>query len=310
MPKVLLVVLLLTGVASCATSPEGRSQLVPPAPLQGFSAVYSEFDMRLQLVTAAAAPACREAECAANSAFEQRILAIGRRLAEVAYRQHADLHLRFPRFEFVIADKADPGATSSAGGTVVIFRGVRHLGLDDGALGFVLAREMSHVIAGHHDENVTTSILVAVAAQILLPVLNIARGAAAAFSSSAATTAAATTATTAVTTTAVASAASYAGSRALRASYRPLQVKEAESLAMKLLVAAGWEGRDVSDQLESMTPALPDEPGWTAELRESGRRIASQMQGPPLPEASPTAVAPLQMAPVLPLPPPMVSKPF
>lgn len=313
MPRALPALLLVFLLTACATSPEGRSQLVPPAPLQGFSAVYSEFDMQLQLVTATDAPLCREMECAADRAFDQRILSLGRRLADVAYRQYPDLHLRFPRFEFVVADKADAGAASSAGGTVVIYRGVRRLDLDDAALAFVLAREMSHVIGGHHDENVTTSILVAVAAQILLPVLNIAQGAAAAFSSNAATTAAATTvATSTVTTTVVASAASFAGSRALRASYRPQQVREAESIAIKLAVAAGWDGREVSDQLEAMRPALPEEPSWTEELRESARRVAGLMQGPLLPETPPAVGVLGQIAPELPfdLPPPLISRPF
>lgn len=308
MPSILPPLLLLCFVAACATSPEGRSQLVAPQPLQGFSAVYSEFDMHLQLVTAAAAPVCREAECAADHAFDQRILALGRRLAWAAFRQHADLRLRFPRFEFVIADKADPGAASSAAGTVVVYRGVRRLDLDDAALAFILAREMSHVIAGHHDENVTTSVLIAVAAQILFPVLNIG----ALFSSGAATAAATTAASTAVTTTAVTSVASFAGSRALRASDRPLQVREAESVAMKLLAAAGWDGREVSDQLEALRPPLPDESDWTAELRDSTRRIASLMQGPPLPPEIPVAAGGAdQIAPKLPDPPPSaVSKPF
>lgn len=313
MRRVFLPLLLISLLGACATSPEGRSQLVAPVPLQGFSAVYSEFDLHLQLVTAADAPKCREAECVADRAFDQRILALGRRLADVAFRQHADLHLRFPRFDFIVADKADAGAASSAGGTVVIYRGVRRLDLDDAALAFVLAREMSHVIGGHHDENVTTSILVAVAAQILLPVLNVARGAAAAFSGSTATSAAAASAaSSAVTTTAVASAASFAGSRALRASYRPQQVREAEMIAMKLLAAAGWDGRDVSDQLEALRPALPDEPGWIEELRDTTRRIAGLMQGPPRPEGWAGVGALGQIAPKAPpdLPPPMVSVPF
>ncbi|MCX7167094.1 MAG: M48 family metalloprotease [Rhodocyclales bacterium] len=313
MPRILFSLVMVIFLTACATSPEGRTQLLAPSPLQGFSAVYSEFDMHLKLVTAADAPSCREAECAADRSFDQRILALGRRLAEVAYRQNADLYLRFPRFEFIVADKADAGATSSAGGAVVIYRGVRRLDLDDAALAFVLAREMSHVIAGHHDENVTTSVLVAVAAQILLPVLNVARGAAAAFSGSAATTAATTTAASAaVTTTAMASAASFAGSRALRASYRPQQVREAETIAMKLLAAAGWDGREVSDQLQALRPALPEEPDWTEELRESTRRIASAMQGPVLPETPGTMGALGQIAPALPsdLPPPLVSRPY
>ena len=304
--RFLPLVLLPLIVTGCATSPEGRTQLVAPAPLQGFSAVYSEFDMRLQLVTATDAPTCREAECAADRAFDQRILALGRRLADIAFRQHPDLHLRFPRFDIVVADKADPGAASSAAGTVVIYRGVRRLELDDAALAFVLAREMSHVIAGHHDENVTTSILVALAAQILFPVLNLGS----LISGSAATTAAATTAaSTTVATTAVASAASFAGSRALRASYRPQHVIEAETMAMKLLVASGWDGHEVSDQLQAMRPAIADDPEWVGELRESTSRIASLLQGPSVPE---TASAPVQVAapPPFVLPPPMISKPF
>lgn len=303
--RILPTLLLLLVVAGCATSPEGRTQLVAPAPLQGFSAVYSEFDMQLQLVTATDAPSCKEAECAADRAFDQRILALGNRLADVAFRQHPDLHLRFPRFDIVVADKADAGAASSAAGTVVIFRGVRHLELDDAALAFILGREMSHIIAGHHDENVTTSILVALAAQILFPALNLG----ALITGSAATTAATSAASSAVASTAVASAASFAGSRALRASYRPQHVVEAETVAMKLLVAAGWDGHEVSDQLQSMRPALPDEPGWVVELRESMQRIAVLLQGPPMPEIAGTQV---QVAPTPPfvLPPPMISKPF
>ncbi|MDK9703903.1 MAG: M48 family metalloprotease [Sulfuritalea sp.] len=309
MPRVLNCLLPALFLAACATSPEGRRQLTAPAPLQGFSAVYSEIDMHLQLVTATDAPSCQEALCAADWAFGQRILAIGKRLADVAYRQYPDLHLRFPRFEFVVADKSDPGAASSAAGTVVIYRGVRGLDLDDAALAFVLAREMSHVIGGHHDENVTTSILVAVAAQVLFPVLNVG----ALFSGSAATTAAAQTAAgSAVASTAFASAASFAGSRALRASDRPQQVREAESIAMKLLAAAGWDGREVSDQLEALRPALPEEPSWTEELRESARRIAALMQGPVLPETPGSVGALGQADPALPfgLPPPIVVKPY
>lgn len=289
----ILFPLLLSFVTACSTSPSGRMQLVPPAPLQGFSAVYSEFDMHLQLVTAADAPACREVECAANRAFDQRILVLGKRLADVAYRQHADLQLRFPRFEFVVADKGDPGATSSAGGTVVIFRGVQRLDLEDAALAFVLASEMCRIIAGHHDENVTVSVLVAVVTQILFPVLNVG----ALLAGGAASTAAATSAAgSGVTATALTSAASFAGSRALQAGYRPQQVREAETMAMELLAGAGWDGRQVSDQLQALRPALPEEAAWTGELRESALRIANLMQGPPVPQGTDVVDA-LQMTP-------------
>ncbi len=309
MSRAVLVTAAATLLGACATSPEGRPQLVAPTPLQGLSAVYSEFDMQLQLVTAADAAGCQEAECVADRTFDQRILAIGGRLADAAFRQHAELYLRFPRFEFVVVEKRDPGAASSAAGSVVLFRGTRQLDLDDAALGFVLAREMGHIIAGHHDENVTTSILVGIAAQILFPILNlpalIGGGAA---TTAAATSAASVTAST-VTTTAVASAASFAGSRALRATFRPQQVIEAEGMAMELLAGAGWDGREVAEQLQAIPPPLPDGPGWTEELRESARRIASLMQGPPMFDLVKT---PAQIVPrsVADLPPPLISVPF
>lgn len=301
MSRISLSVFLLFFITACATSPEGRPQLVASGPLQGFSAVYSEFDMHMQMVTAADAPACQEAQCVADRAFDQRILALGRRLAIAAFRQHADLYLRFPRFEFIVADKAEPGAASSAGGTVIVYRGLQQDNLDDAVLAFVLAREMSHIIAGHHDENVATSILVAVAAQILFPALNIGG----LFASGAASAAAGT----AVQSTALTSAASFVGSRAVRASYRPQQVREAEVMAMKLLAASGWDGIEVSDKLESLRPSLAEDTSWIRELRESALYIASMMQGPPPPEAD---EARDQIVPGLPfgLPPPIVSRPF
>ena len=277
MIRALFSLFLLVLVTACATSPEGRAQLSTPAPLQGFSAVYSQFDMQLQLVTAADSPSCQEAKCVADRAFDQRVLALGQRLTGSAFRQHENLYLRIPRFEFVVADKADPGATSSAGGTVVIYRGLQNLNLDDAVLAFVLAREMSHVIAGHHDENVTATVLVAVAAQILFPALNIGG----LFAGGAASAAA----TTAVEATAATSAASFLGSRALRASYRPQQEREAAAMAMKLLADAGWEGLEVSEKLDAIRPSLSEDTAWTQELRESTLKIASMMQGPPLPES-------------------------
>jgi len=309
MSRALLSLFLLFFITACATSPEGRPQLMAPAPLQGFSAVYSEFDMHLQLVTAADSPVCPELDCIADRAFDQRILALGRRLADIAFRQHADLYLRFPRFEFIVADKVDPGAASSAGGTVILYRGLQRMNLDDAVLAFVLAREMSHVIAGHHDENVAASILVAVAAQILFPVLNIGGLFAGGAASAAAGSAAGSAASSAVGATAVTSAASFLGSRALRATYRPQQTREAEVMAMKLLVASGWDGLEVSEKLETLRPSLSEETSWTRELRESAQSIASMMQGPPLPESD---EADGQIIPGLPfdLPPPIVSRPF
>lgn len=306
MPNFLLPLFLVFFVTACATSPTGRSQLVAPSALQGFSAVYSELDMRLQLVTAEDAPSCASVDCVEDRAFDQQVLVLGTRLSDAAYRLYPDLISRFPRFEFIVADKAEAGSASSAGGMVVVFRGIRHLKPDDATLAFVLAREMSHVIAGHHDENVTTSVLVAIATQLLFPALNLVRGGAAAVSSSAATTVASST----LTTTAVTSVASFAGARVLRASDRPQQVQEAKVMAKSLLAAAGWNGRELTDPLETLPPAAPDKTERAEEPRESSVRVASAGQGPAQ-AVEPSSEPVVQMATLLSeLPPALVSRPF
>ena len=97
---------------------------------------------------------------------------------------------------------------------MIVYRELQRMSLDDAVLAFILAREMCHIIGGHHDENVAASVLVAVAAQILFPALNVgglfASGAAAAGSAAGAT--------------ALTSGASFLGSRALRASYRGFEI--------------------------------------------------------------------------------------
>ena len=54
-------------------------------------------------------------------------------------------------------------------------------------------------------------------------------------------------------------------------------------MSLKLLNAAGWEGEEVSDKLESLRPKLSEETSWTRELRESALNVAAMMQGPPRP---------------------------
>ena len=145
--RVWFVVLVSMLLGACATSPQGRMQVAMPSSV---SAVHSEVGMRLSLVSAADTPSpCIGVECRLDHAFDQRVLRLGARLAQSAYEIYPDLTERFSRFEFVIAEKAEPGSASSAAGTVVIFRGVQKLRLDEEALAFLIAREMGHVIGRH-----------------------------------------------------------------------------------------------------------------------------------------------------------------
>lgn len=273
-------------VAACTTTPEGRARLTPPPTMQSLSAVYSEIDLQLQLITATSHPPCAGIECELDRAFDLRVVDIGERLARAAYRHYPELAERFPRFEFVVADKAEPGSLSSAAGTVVIFRGLRRQNVSDEVLALVLAREMGHVIAGHHDENVAIAVGASVAAQILFPVLGITNlltgllaGTPVVSAASGATSAAG--ATSVLSSAAISSAASLVGGRAIRASYRPVQLAEADVIALHVMTHAGWDVRFVSDRLETAAAVMDETDSWLGDLKGSATRIASLLQGPP-----------------------------
>ncbi len=227
------------------------------------SAVYSEVNMQVSIVTAANADSpCVGAECELDRAFDQSILRLGTRLAQAAFETHPDLAGRLGKFEFVIAEKADPGSVSSAAGTVVIFRGVQKLHLDEEALGFVIAREMGHVIGRHHDENAATGIWFSVLAAVFMPVTSIISGSAAL----------AQTASATATSTAATSAASFIGSKITIASYKFDQLHEANTIAMNLLDKLGWGRADVADALVANTRVMGDD-SWSEDLRISAEDV-------------------------------------
>lgn len=254
------VVLASMLLGACATSPQGRMQVtVPPS----ISAVHSEMGMRLELASAVDTPSpCFGVECRLDRAFDQRVQRLGARLAQSAFEIHPDLTERFSQFEFVIAEKAEPGSASSAAGTVVIFRGVQKLRLDEEALAFLIAREMGHVISRHHDEDSATSILFSIVAQVLLPVTNLIRGSAALIQTASATATASTLST----------AASFVGSRIVIESYRLDQLHEADAVALDLLASLGWNRGEVADALAISTQVVGND-RWSKDLRVSTRGV-------------------------------------
>lgn len=244
------------GACAASSSHTGRLQMTAPASV---SAVYSEVDMQLSLVTEAnTGSPCIGAECELDRAFDQRVLRLGTRLAQSAFETHPDLTERFGKFEFVIAEKANPGSISSATGTVVIFRGVQKLHLGEEALAFLIAREMGHVIGRHHDENTATGILFSVLASVFIPVTNLISGSAAL----------AQTASATATSTAAASAASFIGSKITIESYKLEQLREADAIALNLLGRLGWNRNDIADALVVGTRVMGDD-SWSKDLRAS-----------------------------------------
>lgn len=243
--------------ACAASSPVGRLQMTAPASV---SAVYSEVDMQLSLVTEADTKSpCAGAECELDRVFDQRVLRLGTSLAKSAFETYPDLAKRLSGFEFVIAEKAGSGTVSSATGTVVIFRGIQKLHLGDETLAFLVAREMGHVIGRHHDENTATSLLFSVLASVFMPVSNLISGSSAAM---------AQTASTSSASAAVASAASFVGSKITIESYKSDQSREADAVALNLLGKLGWSRKDIAEALVTDTRVMDDD-SWSKGLRAS-----------------------------------------
>jgi hypothetical protein len=274
--------MLCASLQACSTSPYGRAQLTVPQPV---STVYSEVNMRLQLVTMFDSKTqCAESECDATKAFDLRVASLGEILSAKAFELYPEARERIGQFEFVIAEKAEPGTTSNAGGTVVIFGGTRALDLSDPALAFVLAREMGHVIASHHNENTATKIIIGVLAQVLLPVTGIVRSlalipGASSAAAATATTASATAGGSAAAVTATATAASFLGSRAVISAYWPKQLEEADSIALTVMARIGFSPQDTADALAAVEERLGDS-SWPQDLRVSSEHVAQIAQGP------------------------------
>lgn len=266
-----LSLLVLAGcVAGCASTPGGRAQFVPPAELHPVTAVYSDVGLQARLLIAREHSACVDGGCVQNDDLQRRVTELGAQLSRTVFSRYPDVEKRIPQFKFSVVDKQDASMASSASGEIVLYRGLDDLALTNAELAFLLAREMGHVVLQHHDENILSTLVVSVIANLLFPIYNIASGAAAVISTSTAQS------------TAVASVASLAGSEVLKASFRPLQLQEADIFALDVLHHAGWDCRQVTDSLEVLASSAPlTRSSWESELKASSIHAARLVQGPP-----------------------------
>ena len=71
-------------------------------------------------------------------------------------------------FDVYIAESQQAETLSSATGKIALYGGIADLKPADDWLAFVIAREMGHVLAGHHDQNSAASILTSVIMNLLI----------------------------------------------------------------------------------------------------------------------------------------------
>lgn len=206
----------------------------------GISDLYSDIDMRVRLSAKVSALACVAEECAENSAFDARIDAIGRYLSKAALMAYPQKRKVIDNFNFSVADKLEAGTVSNNKGQIVVFRGVQGLQLSDDALGFVIAREMSHVLAGHHVTNTSTKLIISALASVLFPAFAIIGASSAAAQASSATT---------LISSAASTATSMVGSEVVMAQMKPSQLNQADEMARNIMEKNEWDMRSVESVL-------------------------------------------------------------
>ena len=229
--------MLLFALLQYATSNAIAAEVPVPS---GISDLYSDIDMRVRLSTKASAPACLAEQCAENSAFDARIGVIGRYLSKAALMAYPQKRKVISSFSFSVADKLEAGTASNNKGQIVVFRGVQSLQLSDDALGFVIAREMSHVLAGHHVTNTSTKLIISALASVLFPAFAIIGASSAAAQASTATT---------LISSAASTATSMVGSEVVMAQMKPTQLNQADEMARNIMEKSDWDMRSVESVL-------------------------------------------------------------
>lgn len=203
-------------------------------------------------------PACNSnGVCLAPAAAEsverfalqvERVAAV---LQEGAQALYPDLALRVPglmqnRFDVYVVAGDEPGSTSSANGRIALNAALGPLAPYDEWLAFVIAREMGHVIARHHEENSAASIATSVILNILLPGSSLLK-----------------------------SAISAGGAGIAAGSKRDVQAPEADAIAIELLTAAGYRLEEVALALR-VGPVPAGNGNWPQNFRSSATTLRAE----------------------------------
>lgn len=180
----------------------------------------------------------------------QRIAGVLQNGAEYLY---PDLAQRIPglegsRFDVYVVDGDEPGSSSSANGKIALNAVLGAWQPYDDWLAFVIAREMGHVIARHHEENSAASITTSVVMNFLIPGSSLLKG-----------------------------VLSTGGAGIAGRSKRDVQALEADAIALSLLKAAGFRLRDVSLSLLA-APAMLDDGLWSQNFRKSSDNLLVEVR--------------------------------
>lgn len=256
----------------CASSPLGQRTRVVELPLAAAQA-----DLEFALRTEARSELmCKiERHCPdpvpsdAQRQFAGQVQRVGSALAVGALARYPAWVARLPGrsggpFSIALVTGDGAASMSSADGRIAVNAALAEHAPDDRVVAFILAREMSHVLARHHAENASTGFFVSAFLNAVLPGSGIVKALLAA-----------------------------GGSRLATVRNAPAQAREADTMARELLTASGYRLRDVAT---SVAAARWPEDGdlWSAQFKASSAGLLAVVQQD---DAALAALAALKPAP-------------
>lgn len=250
----LFVVAIQVGIAACTTVPYSERTRIVDVPL---AAVQSDIEFSITSGSRADLPC--QGYLACTSAVEQErlqpfVVEVGRiasALQKSALQRYPDLAWCTPRengscFDVYVVEGDEAGSSSSANGRIALTQGLGRWRKHDGMLAFVIAREMGHVIARHHAEKSSVSLVTSVVLNFLLPGSGLLKG-----------------------------LISTGGARLAAASSHNAQVIESDAIAFGLLQGAGFRLPDVARSLRLM-PVAADQSSWAKDFARSSTTLLSE----------------------------------
>ena len=242
-------------LGGCSTNPlTGRDQIV------GLPAATAHADVGFALSKSAKRMAEIEAQINAcdmacqvrQRNFSDQATRIGKTLEAAARDMSPDTFERIDALAIEVDPDLGVATASSAGGRIALGGGLARLEPDDDVTAFLIAREMAHVIARHDEEDSGARILFS-AVTALLPVAMVFR-----------------------------LVASALGSGAMMGSWAGEQRREADEIALALLVRTGRTVQGVSSSLAKglRMERMPDAE-WVVRYKESAVRVAAAAEAVP-----------------------------
>lgn len=195
--------------------------------------------------------ATRKTGVAAGGAFEEQVRRISEGLTAACAAMYPDALSRVGAFDVFIADSSEASARSSASGRIALNAGLAALNPTDDWLALVVAREMGHVVAGHHDNNSTASLITSVLMNLVLPGSGL-----------------------------IKTALSFAGSQVAALSGRDRQLDEADEIAIKLLEGAGYTRKALALNL-AVGPHAEQlgQSAWAQAFNASSKALLTRLRG-------------------------------